>query len=211
MLQRRRAYAYYTQQAFHRTPHAASRSAERMGAVLRVRGSSIWDGHLAEKASPHRKASCALCSGRSKTHSAPRTIAAAAPDEDDVRLADVLVRVSGKEQVPAARALDHLVEAGLVNGQRVRVPGRNARLINVHDCYSNVGALGRNHGHGRACGGGACARHGVFAKPRPDAHPWAPPGAAAQVAELPNSWPALGLLVKVNPGCPGGASAPSRA
>lgn len=54
----------------------------------------------------------------------PRT-----PDEHDVRLSDVLLGVRAEEQVAAPRGLHDLLEAGLVDGERVTVPRLDALLV----------------------------------------------------------------------------------
>ena len=52
-----------------------------------------------------------------------------APDKDDVPLSDVLVRVSGEEEVAPPRRLHHLVQARLVDGQLLfQVSNRESEL-----------------------------------------------------------------------------------
>ena len=69
-------------------------------------------------------------------------------DEDDVGFADGLANVGGEEEVlPAGRFYD-LLEAGLVNGKGVGVPGGDALLVGITDGDPYVGALGGDHGHG---------------------------------------------------------------
>ena len=70
--------------------------------------------------------------------------------EDDVGVADAAGDVGREEQVAPAGPADHLVEARLVDRQRVAVPGGDARVVDVHDGDPRVRALVGDHGHGRA-------------------------------------------------------------
>lgn len=65
-------------------------------------------------------------------------------------LGDSLVDVSGEEEVLSTGTLDDLIESRLVDGEVVRVPGVNTRLVEVDDGHLDVGALGRDNGTGGA-------------------------------------------------------------
>ena len=52
-------------------------------------------------------------------------------DKNQICAFNVLVHVGREEEISPAGNFDHFVEAGLVNGQRVRVPRVNALLIYV--------------------------------------------------------------------------------
>ncbi len=79
-----------------------------------------------------------------------------APDEDDVALRHVLVRVGGEEEVAPARRLHHLLQPRLVDGQLAAahlVPRVDPRLVDVHHHDLDLRALVGDHRHGRPCAG----------------------------------------------------------
>ncbi len=69
-------------------------------------------------------------------------------DEDDVGVVDALLDRGGEEQVPPACLTHQFIETGLVDGQFIRVPGRDAVCVEVHHINADVGALGGDHRHG---------------------------------------------------------------
>ncbi|BAS84779.1 Os03g0425450, partial [Oryza sativa Japonica Group] len=71
-------------------------------------------------------------------------------DEDDVGLADVPLDVAAEEEVPPAAAAHDVVEARLVDRERVAVPGVDAGGGDVDDDHLDVGALEGDDRHGRA-------------------------------------------------------------
>lgn len=55
------------------------------------------------------------------------------PDKDDVGISDALAAIRGEEKIPASAGLDDLIQARLVDGQGLGVPGVNSLLVQVHD------------------------------------------------------------------------------
>ncbi len=70
-------------------------------------------------------------------------------DENDIGATYRVMDAGGEEQIPAARRFDDVVQARLVDGKFVGIPGVNPLLVEIHDLHPNVGTLGGNHGHGR--------------------------------------------------------------
>ena len=63
------------------------------------------------------------------------------PDKDNVGLSHVLVYVGAEKQVASTCLLHHRIEARLVDGQRVTVPGIDALLVDVHHHHLNLGTF----------------------------------------------------------------------
>ena len=71
------------------------------------------------------------------------------PDKDDVCLLAVPLCLGAEEEVAAAGLEDDLLQAGLINGETVRVPRGNADLVDVEHDHLDVRALVSDDGHGR--------------------------------------------------------------
>lgn len=67
--------------------------------------------------------------------------------ENDIGFLDALVDLCRKMEILASARLDHLVEAGLVDGQMVAVPRFDARLRDIDNGDLDFGAFQRDHRH----------------------------------------------------------------
>lgn len=84
-------------------------------------------------------------------------------DEDDVGRGDLCINVIGEEEVLAPGLHHHLLQARLIDGELVRVPGLDLLHGNVHHRYADARAILGNDSHGGAtdiacdeCGVCAC-------------------------------------------------------
>jgi hypothetical protein len=71
-------------------------------------------------------------------------------DEDDVGRGDLSVNVIGEEEVLAPGLHHHLLQARLVDGELVRVPGLDLLHGNVHHRHADARAVLGNDSHGGA-------------------------------------------------------------
>jgi hypothetical protein len=86
-------------------------------------------------------------------------------DEDNVRVTNVGIHIGGEKEVAVAVGFNHFLQPGFEDRKVIRVPCRNAGLVDIHDIDRNVRALVGNHGHGGTAdvtGANAAYLHKLF-------------------------------------------------